>query len=147
MAADGHTPGLLQSALNLDSNHSRLVNGKLNPVPDDIFINMGENSGPADGDVEKVLKSLRRASSKQTNIFVLIPFSGRSRQSLSKGFTEYVKSAPLDKQCFLMDLGNSPYLPVGRPTVFSVDGQHPLSSLHALLGAQIIAARSQLLKH
>lgn len=141
-AADGHTPGLGAFAFMLDSLHSRLVAGKLSPVPDDIFINMGENSGPTGDDVPKLLASLRSAGNAETNIFVLIPFSGRSRSSLTAGFAAYQAAAPLDKKTFLIDLGNNPFLRAAGPTMFSVDGQHPLASLHALLGAQIVQARA-----
>jgi hypothetical protein len=137
-AADGHTPGLMKSYSMIDSVHSRLTGGKLSPVPDDVFINMGENAGPSGDDVPQLLAELRAASSPKTNIFLLVPFSGRSRGSLTAGFNAY---GTADKRMFLIDLGDNPYLPVGRPTMFSVDGQHPLASLHALLGAQLVQAR------
>lgn len=141
-AADGHTPGLMATYSKIDSQHSRLVGSKLSPVPDDVFINMGENVGPSGDDVPKLLTALRSASSSRTNIFVIIPFSGRARTALTNGFHSYKKIAPVDSHTFLLDLGNCPYLPVGRPTMLSVDGQHPLAALHAQLGAQILQARA-----
>jgi hypothetical protein len=129
----------------IDSLHSRLVDGKLSPVPDDIFINMGENSGPSGDDVPKLLTALRAASCPKTNIFILIPFSGRSRAPLASGYAEYCTSAKADKHTFLIDLGNNPYLIAAGPTLFSVDGQHPIANLHALLAAQLLQVRAQLL--
>jgi len=143
-AADRHTPGLMKSYAMLDSIHSRLAEGKLSPVPDDIFVNMGENSPPSGDDVPKLLTALRSASGPQTSIFLIVPFSGRARSELKAGFDTYRSASPSDKHSYVLDLGNNPYLPTGRATMFSVDGQHPLASLHALLGAQLIAARGAL---
>jgi len=145
-AADGHTPGLMTSFSMIDSVHSRLVSSKLSPTPDDIFINMGENSGPNGDDVPRLLSALRKASSIKTNIFVIVPFSGRSRKSLTSGFSEYQKVAPRDRNTHLIDLGNNLYLQAAGPTMYSIDGQHPLADLHALLGAQILQARAQKLE-
>ena len=145
-AADGHTPGLMTSYSMIDSLHSRLTNGKLLPVPDDLYINMGENVGPSGNDVPKLLTALRTASSRWTKIFVIIPFSGRARLALREGYNDYKKSVPTDGRTYLIDLGNNPNLPVGRPTMMSVDGQHPLAVLHGLLGAQIVQARAKLLR-
>jgi len=141
-AADGHTPGLMTTHSMIDSLHSRLVDGKFSPIPDEIFINMGENAGPSGDDVPKLLTALRAASSIKTNIFVIIPFSGRSRAPLTSGVATYRKTARRYRRTYLLDLGNNPYLPAGRPTMLSVDGQHPLAYLHALLGAQLVQARA-----
>ena len=141
-AADGNTPGLMNSYSMLDKVHSRMVAGKLSPVPDDIYINMGENSGPTGDDVPKLLSALRAASSSNTNIFVIVPFSGRSRSSLTNGYAAYRKAAPRDVHSYLIDLGNNHYLTASGPTMLSVDGQHPLATLHAMLGAQLVQARA-----
>ncbi len=141
-AADGHTPGLMTFYSMLDCLHSRMVAGKLSPIPDEIYVNMGENSGPKSGDVPKLLSALRAASSHRTHIFVIVPFSGRSRQSLRDGYKGYRKAAPSDSQVYLLDLGNHPYLTDAGPTKMSVDGQHPLAVLHGQLGAQLVQGRA-----
>lgn len=141
-AADSSTPGLMTSYSMLDSVHSRLVSGKLSPAPDDVFINMGENSPPTGEDVPKLLTALRAASTRQTNIFLIVPFSGRSRAELTAGFAAYQKKAR-DAHAYLLDLGNNPYLKDAGPTMLSVDGQHPLTGLHAQLAAQIIHVRAE----
>jgi hypothetical protein len=143
IAADGHTPGLMRTYGLVDAVHSRLVGGKLFPVPDDIFINMGENSGPSGHDVPNLLTALRAASGHETNIFVIIPFSGRARAPLTSGFAAYRETARSDNRTYLIDLGDDPCLSFGAPTMWSVDGQHPLAPLHALLGAQLLHARAQ----
>jgi len=143
-AADGHTPGIMTFYSMIDSLHSRLVAGKLTPVPDDVFINMGENAGPRVGDVPKLLTALRSACPASTNLFVIVPFSGRARAALASGVASYRTASPGDKHVFLVDLGNCLYLTDAGPTMLSVDGQHPLATLHALLGAQIVQARATL---
>ena len=141
-AADGHTPGLMTFALMLDRLHSRLVAGKLSPVPEDVFVNMGENAGPSGGDVPRLLTALRAASSAKTNVFIIIPFSGRARAPLTAGVQSYLSTAPTDAHVYLLDLGNNPYLTDTGPTMLAVDGQHPLAALDALLGAQLVQARA-----
>jgi hypothetical protein len=137
-AADQHTPGLMATYSMLDRIHSRLVNGKFSPSPDHIFINMGENYPPAEGDVPKLVSQLRAASGDQTKIWILVPFSGRARNALKSGFEVYGRLAPKDADTHLIDLGNCAYLTDTGPTMLSVDGQHPLATLHALLAAQIL---------
>ena len=146
-AADGHTPGLMASYSMLDSLHSRLIAGKLSPVPNDVFINMGENAGPSGDDVPKLLAGLRAATVPTTNVFLIVPFSGRAREPLTSGFAAYRAATPSDVRTFLIDIGNNPYLTVAGPTMLSVDGQHPLAALHGLLGAQLVQARAQKLQH
>ena len=153
-AADGHTPGLMTFWSMIDKDHSRLVKNKISeklqdsftPIPDDIYVNMGENRTPKVDDVVKLIGKLRMASSFDTNIFIIVPFSGRARTQLNAGVKLFRESAGRPElKVFLLDLGNNLYLPGNRPTLFSVDGQHPLATLHALLGAQIVAERARLL--
>lgn len=152
-AADGHTPELMTFWDKVDKEHSRMVDGtylgqpvkKFEPIPDDIYINMGENRAPNYISVCDLLLSLNKASGPKTNIFVIVPFSGRARLELEWGLARFSEAAPRGARAFLIDLGNNPYLPDNRPTMFSVDGQHPLAALHAQLGAQIVAERARLL--
>ncbi len=144
-AADGHTPGLMSFAPMLDSAHSRLMNGKFSPTPDDIYINMGENAPPRRNDVLRLLSSVRAASRPETNIFLIVPFSGRSRPQLTAGYSSYRNAYKTDSHAYLIDLGNNPYLTDAGPTMLSVDGQHPLAAVHAKLAALIVAARDRLL--
>jgi hypothetical protein len=146
-AADGHSPGLMTFWSMIDKTHSRLVNGKFSPLPDDIYVNMGENRAANPDDVFKLMNELREASGPKTNYFIIVPFSGRSRESLIRGFirgAEYIgRRAGTDPH--LIDLGDNPYLKNQGPTFFSVDGQHPLAVLHGQLGAQIVEARAKAL--
>ncbi len=145
-AADGHTPGLMTFWNMIDQEHPRLVDGKFSPVPEDVYVNMGENRPPRREDVPKLLNSLMAATGPNTHIFIIVPFSGRAREQIKQGMTMYYEGIGRRiERVYLIDLGDNPYLPVGRPTMFSVDGQHPLASLHAQLGAQIVAERARLL--
>jgi hypothetical protein len=142
-AADGHTPGLMTFWNACDASHSRLSNGKLNPIPNDVFINMGENAGPAPGEVSSLLTSLRAASSADTNIWVIIPFSGRARAELAEGVAAYQRDHHKDSRVHLLDIGDSPYLTNAGETMMAVDGQHPTAALNALLAAQLVQARQE----
>lgn len=152
-AADGHTPGLNTFWSMFDKDHSRMVKDsrfpkpdeRFDPIPDDIYINMGENRTPKYEEVVQWLIALRRATSMNTNIFVIVPFSGRARKELDWAVKLSVEGTGPAVRNYLIDLGDNPYLPDNDPTMFSVDGQHPLAALHAQLGAQIVAARAKLL--
>jgi hypothetical protein len=137
-AADRHTPGLMTFWQSYDASHSRLTAGRLLPVPDDIFINVGENSGPGPGDVLHLLTSLRAASSFETNIWVIVPFSGRARKDLTDGVAAYENAKPNDKRVVVLDTGDNPYLTGNGPTAHSVDGTHPLAALDSTLGEQLV---------
>lgn len=158
-AADGHTPGLMTFWSLIDKTHSRLAKsessilrriadykGSFNPIPDDIYVNMGENRPPSVNEVYKLIVLLRTASSPKTNIFIIVPFSGRAREEIDFGFKISREGVGRpDPNVFLLDLGDNPYLKNQGPTLFSVDGQHPSAALHGQLGAQIVEARAKAL--
>jgi hypothetical protein len=89
--------------------------------------------------------ALSRASSFETNIFIIVPFSGRAREAIVLGYLRIAGGSSHKPRFFLLDLGDNPYLKNQGPTLFSVDGQHPLASLHGQLGAQIVEARARAL--
>lgn len=142
-AADGNTPGLMTFWDKIDKDHSRLVNGKFNPIPDDIYINMGENRPPSTDDVYDLIVALQRASDHRANLFLIVPFSGRARQPIFRAWTRAQQGTGLPSRVFLIDLGDNPHLQSQGKNLFSVDGQHPLAALHGQLGAQIVAARAK----
>ena len=144
-AADGHTPGLMTFWSMIDKTHSRLVNGKFSPVPDDIYVNMGENRPPTPDQVYELIDALIKASSFKTKIFIIVPFSGRAREPIFRGYARAAESAGRGQSISLLDLGNNVYLQNQGPTLFSVDGQHPLAVLHGQLGAQLVEARAKAL--
>lgn len=152
-AADGHTPGLMTFWSMFDKEHSRLIDDPtrqfkheiFTPIPDDIYVNMGENRAPKTDDAIKIIGQIEAASNFRSNIFIIVPFSGRARTELTRAVAALQETTGLPAKIYLVDLGNNPYLPDDKPTMFSVDGQHPLAALHAQLGAQIVAERARLL--
>ncbi|MEI7986503.1 MAG: hypothetical protein WCI55_12825 [Armatimonadota bacterium] len=157
-AADGHTPGLMTFWDKIDKTHSRLAinkkspyigatsyKGSFDPIPDDIYINMGENRPPTPNNVYDLICALEIASSFKSNIFIIVPFSGRARLPILRGYTSAAEGTGPKPRFFLLDLGDNPYLKNEGPTLMSVDGQHPLAVLHGQLGAQIVEARAKAL--
>jgi len=117
---------------------SRLEGGKLRPVPDVGFINLGENGSPADRDVIDALVNLRSRVARATEIIVMIPVSGRARTEISRAFASY-KKASGDSHANLIDLGNL--------TLSSADGQHPNLAGHEAIYLAALPVVNNLLHH
>ncbi|HEY4416785.1 MAG TPA: SGNH/GDSL hydrolase family protein [Verrucomicrobiae bacterium] len=100
---------------------SRLNGGKLNPIPDVVLINLGENGAPAAFDVTNALYKLRSRINLATKVIVMIPAAGTARAQVTTAFNSYASSS-LDTNIFLVDLGAISY-PTG-------DGQHPTTQGH-----------------
>ncbi len=106
---------------NMTSTKSRLVDGKLYPVPEVCMINLGENGAPAAKDVIEALKKLRTRVNPSTKIIVMIPVSGRAVKEVTLSFNQY-KTNTGDRYVYLVDLGK---------IAFSTgDGQHPTAGGH-----------------
>jgi lysophospholipase L1-like esterase len=100
---------------------SRLKDGKLNPIPDVVLINLGENGAPALKSVTNALVTLRSRVSPATKILVMIPVAGTARNEITRAFASYSTSTA-DTNAFLVDLG---------PITFATgDGQHPTAAGH-----------------
>jgi hypothetical protein len=83
---------------------SRLAGGLLNPIPDVVLINLGQNGAPALSDVTNALFKLRSRVSRSTKIIVMIPVSGVALTQVAQGFNSYTNSSP-DTNAFLVNLG------------------------------------------
>lgn len=103
---------------------SRLNGGRLNPVPDVVLINLGENGAPALYDVTNALFKLRSRVVPATKIIVMIPASGAALAQVTQGFTTYT-NASADTNAYLVNLGTISY-PTG-------DGQHPTAQGHQII--------------
>lgn len=100
---------------------SRLNNGWLDPVPDVVLINLGENGAPTSTDVTQALVKLRSRVHPETKIVVMIPVAGTARPQITAAFSSYT-NATQDSRAFLVDLG---------PLTFATaDGQHPTAEGH-----------------
>ena len=100
---------------------SRLANGLLNPIPDVVLINLGENGAPALTDVTQALVKLRSRVSPATKIIVMVPVAGTARTRISQSFNSY-SSASAETNTLLVDLGAIAYA--------TADGQHPTAGGH-----------------
>jgi hypothetical protein len=100
---------------------SRLTGGFLNPIPNVVLINLGENGAPALSDVTNALMKLRSRVSPATKILVMVPVAGTAELQVTQAFNSYTNST-LDKNAFLVDLGSITY--------DTADGQHPTAQGH-----------------
>ncbi|HEY3319572.1 MAG TPA: SGNH/GDSL hydrolase family protein [Planctomycetota bacterium] len=112
------------------STQSRLTGNALNPPPQVVLINLGENGAPADKAVIQALEKVRSRVSPQTKIIVVVPVSGRARTEVSRAFNSY-KSAAKDESAYLVDLG--------KVTFATCDGQHPTAAGHQMIFAAAMA--------
>ena len=100
---------------------SRLQQGKLFPSPDVVLVNLGENGKPAETPVINALAKLRSRVNRTTQIFVMIPLSGRARDEVTRSFNHYQESAK-DGNTYLIDIGSLKF--------DTCDGQHPTAAGH-----------------
>ena len=100
---------------------SRLVEGKLKPVPAVVMVNLGENGKPVEEDVVRALLKLRSRVAETTKILVMIPVSGKAGTEVKQAFERYQNSTK-DENCLLVDLGKSEF--------DTCDGQHPTAAGH-----------------
>jgi lysophospholipase L1-like esterase len=91
---------------------------------DYICTNHGYNDGAADrtDTVAKWLADVRQVNARAA-IFLIVPFSGRQRQSITRGAAEYQRANPADKRVFVIDLGDGFYQSVAR--AYTAEGIHP----------------------
>lgn len=114
-------PSLSTLIDSITSTTGRIKAGKLDPVPDVVMVNLGENGAPAEKDVTDALMKLRSRVSTETKIIIMVPVSGRARSAVTKAFNAY-QSASADKSIYLVDLGFFGFS--------TGDGQHPTASGH-----------------
>lgn len=114
-------PALRTLIDSITSTSGRIKEGKLDPIPDVVMINLGENGAPAEKDVTDALMKLRSRVSTGTKIIIMVPVSGRARSAVTKAFNAY-QSASADKSIYLVDLGFFGFA--------TCDGQHPSASGH-----------------
>ncbi len=100
---------------------SRLKNGLLDPVPEVVLINLGENGAPSSTDVTQALTRLRSRVNPRTKIIVMIPVAGTARVQITQAFSSYTNATP-DANAFLVDLGSLNFS--------TADGQHPTAEGH-----------------
>jgi len=114
-------PALATLADQKTSTVSRFNAGKLDPIPDVVLINLGENGAPSLSNVTNALFKLRNRVKPATKIIVMIPVSGAAQSQVTQAFNGY-QTASADTNAFLVNLGT-----LGFATA---DGQHPTALGH-----------------
>jgi len=115
---------------------SRLLGDKLNPSPDVVLINLGENGAPAATAVTQALVKLRSRVTPATRIFVMIPVSGRARGEVTGAVASY-KNTAKDENTYLVDLGQVAF--------DTCDGQHPTAAGHLAIFKAAMPALEKLM--
>jgi len=94
-------------------------------VYDYICTNHGYNDGSAADRTDTVAKWLAdvRTVNARAAIFLIVPFSGRQRQSITSGAAKYQRANPADNRVFVIDLGDGFYQSVARG--YTAEGIHP----------------------
>lgn len=117
----GNNPSVSNLIDQLTSTTTRLTEGKLQPSPDVVLINLGENARPPADQVISALEKIRLRCQASTKLIVMIPISGRARNEVTMAVKAYHEKSN-DKLCYLVDLGQIDFE--------TVDGQHPTAAGH-----------------
>lgn len=117
----GNNPEVADLVDRLTSTSSRLTEEKLQPCPDVVLVNLGENGAPKAETVITALNKLRQRTQADTRIIVMIPVSGKARTEVTAAVNTYLESSK-DRQTHLVDLGEL--------TFETADGQHPTAKGH-----------------
>ena len=117
----GGNPNLTNLIDQLTSTTSRLLDGKLQPSPDVVLINLGENARPPAEQVITAMEKIRLRCQSTTKIIVMIPVSGRARTEITAAVMSYQEKSK-DQLSYLVDLGKIDFE--------TADGQHPTAAGH-----------------
>lgn len=117
----GNNPNVATLIDQLTSTTTRLTEGKLQPSPDIVLINLGENARPPADQVISALEKIRLRCQASTKIIAMIPISGRARNEVTTAVKAYQEKSN-DKRCYLVDLGKIDFE--------TADGQHPTAAGH-----------------
>jgi hypothetical protein len=125
-------PALTQLIDQITSTVSRLSGSVLDPKPDVVVINLGENGIPPASSVTESLSKIRSRVGNDAKIIMMIPLSGKGRTELTAAFNSYKSNGPTDDygapiaaNTYLVDLG---------PIVYdTADGCHPTAGGHQVV--------------
>ena len=115
---------------------SRLSHDALEPAPEVVLINLGENGAPQTGSVTDALTQLRHRLRPAARIIVMVPVSGRGRAEITQAFKDYQQSSG-DKNASLVDAGSLNFA--------TCDGQHPTAAGHQAIFQAALPAFEALL--
>lgn len=117
----GNNPQVADLIDQITSTTSRLKDEKLEPSPQVVLINLGENGASRQETVIAGLTKLRQRCADDTRIIVMIPVSGKARAEISSAVETYLQSSK-DARTHLIDLGSVKFA--------TADGQHPTAAGH-----------------
>lgn len=103
---------------------SRLNGDVLDPPPDVVLVNLGENIVPAEREVIETLDRIRLRTGPRARLIVMIPVSGRGRTEITRAFAAW-QSAAADARAHLVDAGAVAFA--------TCDGQHPVAEGHTAI--------------
>jgi hypothetical protein len=132
----GGNPNLTNLIDQLTSTTSRLLDGKLQPSPDVVLINLGENARPPAEQVITAMEKIRLRCQSTTKIIVMIPVSGRARTEITAAVMSYQEKSK-DKLSYLVDLGKIDFE--------TADGQHPTAAGHQTIYNNALAHLQKIL--
>jgi lysophospholipase L1-like esterase len=114
-----------------DATQSRLVSGRLSPVPDYVIVEHGHNGTPGaslTAAISRVLAAIS-AAAPTARLVQCIPFLGTNRSS--------VLAATKPSNCVVVDIDSAKYL--ANLVWYTSDLVHPNSGGHGLVAAELIA--------
>jgi len=121
---------------------SRLIDGKLFPTPDYVFVNMGTNdSADVSAAAEGWLREILTAVGEKTQVFVIVPFGQQRAENLKRA----IEKVP-DSRAFKLDLGQKWAFGLhsyGVPARVAYDGLHPDSQAAGRYAAAIAHAMAE----
>jgi lysophospholipase L1-like esterase len=124
------------------SGTSRLVSGKLSPVPNYVVVNLGQNDGSTNiqSTVESWITSARAAVSASTPIILIVPFSQNQAADLVAA-----AAASGDSHVYVVNLGTTIMYGLNGtpgPSRWTADGGgiHPYGTTDGWLGAMVAHA-------
>lgn len=135
----GNVPPLPDSWSFFFQGRSRLIEGRLTPPPDYVFVNLGANdTADVTAAAGRWLSAIRSALSPATPVFVIIPFGQQRAEDLKAAVR---KSG--DPFVVILDLGPQWALGLNRygtPSRASFDGLHPDATASGKFAAALARA-------
>ena len=135
----GGNPALSELIDKLTSTVSRLDRDRLDPKPDVVLINLGENGVPPANSVTDALTKIRSRAGNKAKIILMIPWSGRGRKEIANAFSSYKESAFGDSNVFLVDLKDISYE--------TADGQHPTANGHQTVYRKLVSKLDEIINN
>jgi len=131
-------PAFTTTYSNYFGSFSRLVAGKLSPVPNYMFVNEGVNdSSSIVSTIVSMATTLRGIVNVGTPIFIITPFGHQNASYFPTAF-----SSISDSKIYSLDLGTSYTFGMtggggGSPSLPSYDSCHPRAQTHGILATSV----------